>query len=97
MLLVVAAVIGFADAGWWLSWIAFLSWFACACVSVVKGKWRLAIIDAFLWLLSYVAAFRLAKPRSLWARKLYGRAKMHRALVRYGGPPSKFELEEMTG
>jgi hypothetical protein len=46
---------------------------------VIKGKWRLALIDAFLWLLSYFAAFRLAKPHSLWARKLYGRAKMHRA------------------
>jgi hypothetical protein len=88
--------VGFADAGWWFSWLAFLSWLACAAVSVVKGKWRLVLVDAFLWLLSYVAAVRLAKPRSLWARKLYGRAKMHRALLRYGGPPSRFELEEMA-
>ncbi len=84
-----------ADVGWWLSWLVFLSWLACACVSAAKGKWRLALIDTIVWLFSYVAAFRLAKPRSLWARRLYGRSKVHLAVLRYGGPPTKFELEEI--
>ena len=96
MLLVAVAVAAFADVGWWLDWLAFLSWIASAAVSVAKGKWRLVLVDVLLWLLSYFAALRLAKPRSLWARRLYGREKMHRALLRYGGPPSRFELEELA-
>jgi hypothetical protein len=98
VLLVVAALAALVtgDVGLWLSWLAFLSWLACAGVTVAKGKWRLAVIDAFVWLFSYVAAFRLAKPRSLWARRIYDQQKMHRARVRYGVTPAEYELDEMT-
>jgi hypothetical protein len=102
VILVVAAIVGFVDGdiGWWLSWLAFLSWVGCAVVTAAKGKWALLAVDMFVWLFSYFAAFRLAKPHSLWARKRHDGLTMHRALLRYGeerslvssglgGPPSR--------
>jgi hypothetical protein len=81
--------------GFWLAWGTFLAWLACAIVSAAKGKWGLVAVDLFVMLFSFFAAFRLAKPGSLWARKRYDRATMHQALLRYGGPPSQSELEEL--
>lgn len=89
-----ALVIGGTGFDWWF-WAAFLGWVMCAAVTASKGTWGVLVIDVFLWCLSYVAALRLAKPHSLWARKFYDREKMHQALFRYGGPPSRFELEEL--
>lgn len=64
-----------------------------ATVTAVKGQWRL--FDAgfntvgFVW---WIAAFRLARPESWWARHLYGPKKLARAEVRY--PESLDEEEE---
>jgi hypothetical protein len=33
--------------------------------------------------LAFIAAIRLAKPRSLWARRFYSPDKLHRSLVRF--------------
>jgi hypothetical protein len=98
MVLAVAALVAAAlggDAGFWLAWGVFAAWLACAGVSAAKGKWGLVAVDVFVMLFSFFAAFRLAKPASIWARKRYDRATMHRALLRYGGPPSQYELEEL--
>jgi hypothetical protein len=97
VLLLVAALAAL-DAGalgWWLSWLAFLSWLSCVAVTAAKGKWGIVAVDGFIWLLFYVAAFRLAKPRSRWARTFYDREKMHRARLRYGGRPSEVECDEI--
>lgn len=95
VVLVALALLTVLDAGlgWWLSWLAFVSWLSCAVITVIKGKWRIALIDVFLWLLSYFAAARLAKPGSLWARRFYDSKQMHRAHFRYGGPSSGSEFE----
>jgi len=65
-----------------------------ATVTAVKGQWRL--FDAgfetpggpfVLW----IAAFRLARPESWWARHLYGPKKLARAKARY---PETLDEEE---
>ena len=86
MIFLIAAIVGFSagDIGWWLSWLAFLAWTACAVVTAAKGKWLLVAVDVFVGLFSYVAAFRLAKPQSFWARKRYDDSTLHRAHLRYG-------------
>lgn len=77
---------------------------ACAAVVIVKGKFRLAMLGFFLPFVYFVAAVRLARPNSPWARRFYapGSAKLTRAarrserwddrrirwLDRIGGAPS---------
>jgi hypothetical protein len=95
LLLAVFLVVSGDTWAWALSWIVFFAWFGCAAVTAAKGKWLLLAVDTFVWLFSYVGAFRLAKPGSVWARQRYDRDKMHRSLLRYGGPPSQFELEDL--
>lgn len=47
-----------------------------AVVALVKGKPRMAVLGAVVPLIAMVAAVRLARPTSPWARRLYGgRAK----------------------
>jgi hypothetical protein len=64
-----------------------------ATVAALKGQWRL--FDAgfytvgFVW---WIAAFRLARPESWWARHLYRPKKLARAEARY--PESLDEEEE---
>jgi hypothetical protein len=61
-------------------------------VTVLKGQWPL--FDAgfswtgFVW---WIAAFRLARPESWWARHLYGGARLARARARY---PETLDEEE---
>lgn len=67
-----------------------------ATVTVLKGQWPL--FDAgFTWtgLVWWIAAFRLARPESLWARHLYGGAKLARAKARY--PETLDEIEGIDG
>jgi hypothetical protein len=40
-------------------------------VCVVKGKYGMALIGAFVPVVAFVAAIRLARPNSLWARRRY--------------------------
>ena len=67
-------------------WI-FLSLFVLALgvTAVLKGKYVLAAVGILVpfWVWP-VAALRLAKPGSLWARSFYGEVKMGRAAARYG-------------
>jgi hypothetical protein len=54
-------------------------------VCVVKGKYGMALLGAFVPVVAFVAAIRLARPDSLWARRRYtaGRAdKAGRTQVR---------------
>jgi hypothetical protein len=51
----------------------------------MKGQWVLLIAGfvtvGFVWL---IAACRLAKPGSYWARRFYGPEKLARSRARYG-------------
>lgn len=67
-----------------------------ATATVLKGQWPL--FDAgFTWagLVWWVAAFRLARPESWWARHLYGPVKLVRAEARY--PETLAEEEGIDG
>jgi hypothetical protein len=57
-----------------------------ALVSFLKGKLPLGMAAIFVPVVGLVGAFRLAKPRSLWAKWFYGSrpAKRERAAARYG-------------
>ncbi|MFI5865734.1 hypothetical protein [Streptomyces sp. NPDC051546] len=44
----------------------------CAVVALFKGKPRMAVLGAVVPLIAMVAAVRLARPASPWARRLYG-------------------------
>jgi hypothetical protein len=55
-----------------------------AFVSILKGKFYMGIIGLFIPVIAYVAAIRLARPRSPWARWRYTKnaRKMAKALSR---------------
>jgi hypothetical protein len=55
-----------------------------AVVSILKGKLYLGIIGLFIPVLGYIAAVRLARPNSYWARRRYkdNEKKMTKALAR---------------
>lgn len=52
-------------------------------VTLLKGKLATGLIGLPVPILATVAAFRLAKPDSFWARRRYGEAKMARATARH--------------
>lgn len=56
-----------------------------ALVTILKGRTVLGVIGVFVPLLAMVAAFRLARPASPWARRRYDERRLARARVRF--PP----------
>ena len=62
----------------------------------LKGKRRLAIIGLFsAW--HVVAACRLAKPESWWARRFYDEAKLSESRARYPAKASAGALSSEMG
>jgi hypothetical protein len=57
-----------------------------AAVAALKGKFYAALIGIFIPPASFVAAIRLAKPDSAWARRFYaeGSKKLERSRARFG-------------
>jgi hypothetical protein len=54
-------------------------------ITALKGQWLLFIAGWFtLGLVWWIAALRLARPRSWWSRQFYGPDKVARAEARYG-------------
>jgi hypothetical protein len=53
-----------------------------AVLTLLKGKLTLGLLAVFVPFVGLLAAIGLAKPRSLWARWLYGDEKAARARVR---------------
>jgi hypothetical protein len=51
-------------------------------VSVMKAKYKLALFGAFIPLCALVAAIRLARPESRWAKRHYGPEKLAQAKAR---------------
>ena len=56
-----------------------------AAAAIYKGKRMLALVGVFIPLVGLIAALRLAKPRSRWARRFYGDEKMRKAQARFAG------------
>jgi hypothetical protein len=56
----------------------------CALVALAKGKFLLGLAGVFIPFVALVAAIRLARPRSPWARRRYARnpQKLARAVAR---------------
>ena len=48
-------------------------------VCIVKGKYELALLSAFIPFLGFICAIRYARPDSLWARRFYRGHRMQRA------------------
>lgn len=61
---------------------------ALAAVTLAKGKQTLALLAVFVPGVGLVGAWRLAKPRSWWARRRYGERKLARARARFDDPAS---------
>jgi len=56
---------------------------AVALVNAAKEKFGMAILALFIWPAGIGPAARLAKPHSLWAKKLYRGDKLERSRARY--------------
>lgn len=59
-------------------------------VTAFKGKFPTALLGLFVLPLAWIAAFRLARPTSLWARKFYSPEKRARAQRRTADFDSKY-------
>ena len=59
-------------------------------VSIMKGKYKLALFGAFIPLCALVAAVRLARPESRWAKRHYGPEKLARAKARTASYDKRF-------
>ncbi len=55
---------------------------ALVCMTALKGKYPTALLGIFLSPLAWVAAVRLARPRSPWGRRFYSPHKEARAAER---------------
>ena len=51
-------------------------------ICVLKAKYRTALFSCFIPLIAWISAMRLARPKSWWARRLYGPNRMAKAAVR---------------
>jgi hypothetical protein len=49
---------------------------------VIKGKYKMALFGTFIPLLAQIAAIRLARPGSRWAKRRYGPKKLAKATAR---------------
>jgi len=54
-----------------------------ALAAILKGRVLLGVVGVFVPVLALVAVLRLARPRSPWARRWYGTAKLARSRARY--------------
>ncbi len=52
-------------------------------VDIAKGKYRIALLGAFVPTLALIGAVLLARPESRWAQRRYGEQKMERARRRH--------------
>lgn len=62
--------------------VVLLVHFALVIVTVLKGKYPTAVLSLFVGPLAVVAALRLARPTSAWARHFYSASKKARAARR---------------
>jgi hypothetical protein len=67
-----------------VGWTGFLS-IVFAIVNLTKEKFGVALLSLPLWPVGAVGAFRLARPRSPWAHRLYSPEKQEEARLRFAG------------
>jgi hypothetical protein len=70
--------------------LAVVSIVALIVVSVMKGKYKLALFGAFIPLLALVASLRLARPESRWAKRRYDAENLERARARTAAYDARF-------
>ncbi|WP_174441888.1 hypothetical protein [Demequina phytophila] len=70
------------SSGWGFA-IALAVHFALVVITALKGKRVSALIGVVVPLVAEIAAIRLAKPTSFWARRFYSERRMARARKRY--------------
>jgi len=67
-----------------------------ATITALKGQWALFgagwLTLGIVW---WIAALRLARPRSWWSRHLYSDEKLARAESRYGAPSQATETHNV--
>ena len=63
--------------------VIFAVCLAPAAVTALKGHIALFIVGFFFGLVWFIAAFRLAKPNSAWARRYYSEEKLEKSRARY--------------
>lgn len=64
-----------------------VAYLACGVVTVLKRKWGSLIVGFFFVPVWIVAAIRLARPGSWWARRFYDESKLARGRSRAGSRP----------
>jgi lysyl-tRNA synthetase class 2 len=64
--------------------VAGVAGIAVALVNASKERFIWALVSLLIWPLGLIGALRMAKPNSLWAKRLYSREKRELAAVRYG-------------
>ncbi len=74
---------GEAESGLLVAFVMVAVNIALALVTFLKGKLTLGVVSIFVPLVGLVAALRLAKPRSPWARWFYSERKLERAVARF--------------
>jgi hypothetical protein len=62
-----------------------------SCVTCLKGKLTLGLLSIFLPPVGLVTAVRLARPRSIWAQRFYGKGKARRASERFDPATARLE------
>lgn len=65
------------------AWLTVIVGLACAVVGIWKGRAVIAVIGVFLLPVGVIAACRLARPESSFARKRYDQHKTARARARF--------------
>jgi hypothetical protein len=75
--------------------IGFAAVIVCIGLSIVtclKGKLTLGLLSIFLPPVGLIAAYRLARPGSVWAQLFYGQDEMGRARARFDPATSPLEI-----
>lgn len=63
--------------------VIFVVCLAPAAVTVLKGHIALFVVGFLFALVWFIAALRLAKPNSAWARRYYSEEKLEKSRARY--------------
>lgn len=71
------------DAGGWALVVTILLISSLSIIAVLKGKLKMAVLGIIFLVFSLVAACRLAKPDSWWARRFYNPERSRRAAKKH--------------
>jgi len=63
--------------------VLLVLWVVPFVVTVLKGKYGMAVFGVAVHLLWWIGAIRLAKPDSFWSRRFYDDHKLREAIRRF--------------